>query len=43
MGRRDEIDSLSGQSLISVLSQLREGYDQRPISPSGRPITVPRA
>src|SRR5262249_37640947 len=26
----DEIDALRGQSLISVLSQLRAGYDQRP-------------
>jgi len=33
----DEIDSLSGLSLISVLSQLREGYDQRP---DGFPASV---
>src|SRR5262249_34442153 len=26
----DEIDSLSGQSLISVLSQLRDRYNERP-------------
>nr|WP_241834926.1 ATP-binding protein [Pseudofrankia asymbiotica] len=28
----DEIDALSGQSLISVLSQLRDGYRDRPTS-----------
>src|SRR5215470_6701808 len=33
----DEIDSLSGRSLISVLSQLREGFDQRP---DGFPASV---
>lgn len=33
----DEIDALSGQSLISVLSQLREGYYERP---GGFPASV---
>src|SRR5215470_3505935 len=33
----DEIDSLSGQSLISVLSQLRDGYYERP---DGFPASV---
>nr|WP_322779026.1 AAA family ATPase [Frankia sp. Cas4] len=33
----DEIDALSGQSLISVLSQLRDGYRDRPI---GFPTSV---
>jgi hypothetical protein len=33
----DEIDSLQGQSLISVLSQLRDGYNERP---EGFPASV---